>query len=149
MHSEMGIAIWGDIGRVWALASALESWAQILPHYRYVRVVEALHEPERAILDMSAWRGRIPLRWRSLVELLPDEHRILFQHIGGAARGMIVEWRIVADGGLVRATIRHDLDSRYPILRSRLGEYILGHQVIDYVAGRTLRRIKELVEAEK
>jgi len=79
--------------------------------------------------------------------LVPTERRILFHHIGGAGRGMDVEWRIIESDGLVRATILHDLESPYAIIRSRLGEYILGHQVVDYVAGRTLRRMKELVES--
>ena len=148
MHSEMGVEIRGDIDRVWQLASAVEHWPQILPHYRYVTVVQRRRDPTRQIVEMAAWRGRFPVRWLSIVELVPDERRILFHHIGGAARGMDVEWRIVERDGLVRASIDHDLDSPYAIIRSRLGQYILGRHVIDYVAGRTLRRIKELVEAE-
>jgi uncharacterized membrane protein len=147
MHSQMAVEIRGDIERVWALASAVERWPEILPHYRYVTVVQERPDPPRQILEMAAWRGRIPIRWLSIVELVPAERRILFHHIGGAARGMDVEWRIVQQGDIVRASIDHDLDSPYAIIRSRLGEYILGHHFIDAVAGRTLRRMKELVEA--
>jgi uncharacterized membrane protein len=147
MHSEMSVEIRGDIERVWALASAVERWPAILPHYRYVTVVQERAAPARQIVEMAARRGPFPIRWLSVVELVPAERRILFHHIGGAGRGMEVEWRIIERDGLVRATILHDLDSPYAIIRSRLGEYILGHQVVDYVAGRTLRRMKELVES--
>ena len=150
MRSEIHVDIRGDIDRVYALASAVERWPAILPHYNYVTVIQESREaPPRRIVEMSARRGRLPARWLAVVEPVPAERRILFQHIGGAARGMAVEWRIVQHDGFVRATIRHRLDaSPYAIVRSRFGEYILGRQFIDPIAGRTLGRIKELVEAE-
>lgn len=147
MNTEMHVDIRGDIDRVWALASAVDRWPAILPHYRYVTVVQERADPPRQILEMAAWRGVFPVRWLSVVEPRPAERRILFHHIGGAARGMEVAWTIDQRGGLVRATITHALISPYWIIRSRLGEYILGRHVVDYVAGRTLRRIKELVES--
>ena len=147
MHSEISVDIYGDIEELWALASQVERWPVILPHYRYVDLLEV--DGARRTVEMAAWRGWIPLRWRSVVEALPAERRILFEHVGGGARGMAVEWRIVQHDGFVRATIRHRLDaSPYAIVRSRFGEYILGRQFIDPIAGRTLGRIKELVEAE-
>ena len=147
MRSEIHVDIRGDIDRVYALASAVERWPAILPHYNYVTVIQESREaPPRRIVEMSARRGRLPARWLAVVEPVPAERRILFQHIGGAARGMDVEWRIVQQGRIVRASIHHDLDSPYAIIRSSLGEYILGHHFIDAVAGRTLRRMKELVE---
>jgi len=147
MHSEMHVDIRGDIDEVWALASAVDRWPVILPHYRYVTVVQERADPPRQIVEMAAWRGIFPVRWLSVVEPRPAERRILFRHIGGAGRGMEVAWTIVRRDGLVRAAITHELTSPYWIIRSRLGEHILGRQVVDYVAGRTLRRIKELVEA--
>ncbi|MDP9373699.1 MAG: hypothetical protein M3Q65_14855 [Chloroflexota bacterium] len=150
MHSEIHVDIHGDIDRVYALASAVERWPAILPHYRYVTVIQESREaPPRRIVEMSARRGPLPARWLAVVEPVPAERRILFQHIGGAARGMEVEWRIVQHDGFVRATISHRLDaSPYAIVRSRFGESILGEQFINPIAGRTLGRIKHLVEAE-
>ena len=148
MHTAMHVDIRGDIERIWALASDVAGWPRILPHYRYVTVVQERDDPPRQILEMAAWRGRFPVRWLAVVEPRPAERRMLFHHIGGAGRGMEVAWAIVQHDGFVRATIAHDLTSPYWIIRTRLGEYILGRQVVDYVAGRTLRRIKELVESE-
>lgn len=146
MFTENSVEIRGDIERVYALACAVERWPAILPHYRYVTVVQ--EAGPRRIVEMAAWRGRLPTRWLAVVEPLPAERRILFHHIGGPTRGMDVEWRIVRENGVVRASIAHELDSPYAIVRSRLGEYIVGQQFVAYIAGRTLARIKELVEAE-
>ena len=146
MHTENSVDIRGDIGRVWDLASEVERWPAILPHYRYVRVLG--REGARRTLVMAARRGWIPVRWRAVYEPLPAERRLRFRHISSAARDMEVEWRIVQHDGFVRATIVHDLRSPYALIRSRVGAYLLGHQFIEYIAGSTLRRIKDLAEAE-
>ena len=144
---ESSVDIYGDIDRLWELASDVPRWPEVLPHYRYVTVLDEVG-PRRTIV-MAARRGRLPLKWTSILELVPDERRILFRHIGGPARGMAVEWRIVQHAGFVRATIAHDLEHLvYPIVRSRLGRYVLAEHFITPVAGRTLGRFKELVEAE-
>lgn len=148
MYTQNSVDIYGDIGRIWDYAAAIERWPQFLPHYRYVTVVQAQPGTTRRIVEMAAWRGRIPVRWLSVVETVPDDRRIIFEHIGGAARGMLVEWRIVQHDGIVRVSISHQLDSPYALIRSRFGEYVLGKHFIEPVAGRTLARIKELVEAE-
>lgn len=148
VFTENSADIRGDIDRLWALAAAVERWPAILPHYRYVTVIQEQDAGARRIVEMAAWRGRLPVRWLSVVEAVPAARRLLFDHIGGAARGMHVEWHIVQHDGFVRASITHELDSPYAIVRSRLGEYILGEQFVAYVAGRTLGRMKELVEAE-
>ena len=148
MQLETSVDIRGDLERVWELGSAVNRWPEFLPHYRYVTVVQAQPGTTRRIVEMAAWRGRIPIRWLSVIETVPDEHRIIFEHIGGAARGMTVEWRITQHDGFVRAAIAHQLTSPYAIIRSPLGEFILGRHFIDYVASRTLARIKQLVESE-
>lgn len=144
---EQSVDIDGDINRVWELASDVPRWPEMLPHYRYVTVLDEAG-PRRTIV-MAARRGRLPIKWTSILELVPNEHRILFRHIGGPARGMAVEWRIVQHDGFVRVTIAHDLGQlAYGIVRGRLGRYVLAEHFIAPVAGRTLGRFKELVEAE-
>ncbi|HEU5328704.1 MAG TPA: methyltransferase, partial [Thermomicrobiales bacterium] len=146
--SEMSVDVYGDIERLWQFASDVPRWAEFLPHYRYIRVV-AEHDGQRTV-TMAARRGVVPIAWTSTLALDPAERRIIFEHIGGKARGMLVEWRIVQHEGFVRATIWHDLRLlQIPFVASRFGRYILADQFIEPVAGRTLGRMKALVEGRE
>jgi uncharacterized membrane protein len=137
----------GDIDELWRFASAVPRWAEFLPHYRYVTVL-ADRDGQRTV-TMAARRGLIPITWTSTLTLDPAERRIIFEHIGGKARGMLVEWRLVQHDGFVRATIRHDLRPlQLPFVASRLGRYLLADQFIKPVAGRTLGCMKALVEGQ-
>lgn len=144
MHTSTAIEIAAGIDLVWDLASAVEQWPVLLPHYRYVRVVR--DDGPRRTLAMSAKRGWLPVRWTATVERFPALRRIEFLHVGSVAKGMRVEWRIEQEGTLVRASIVHDLVSPYWLVRTRLGEYILGEWFVAAIAGRTLGRIKQLAE---
>ncbi len=46
------------------LAVEVERWPQILPHYRYVRAVDAPARERR--FAMGARRGPIPVRWEAI-----------------------------------------------------------------------------------
>jgi len=145
VHTAISVDVRGDIDRLYALAADVPRWAEFLPHYRYIRVV-ADSGPQRTVV-MAARRGPLPIRWRSVLELVPAERRILFQHIGGPARGMYVEWRIEQHEGFVRATITHDLTRlAYPLVAMPLGRYILAHWFIDPVAGKTLACMRDIIE---
>jgi protein-S-isoprenylcysteine O-methyltransferase Ste14/ribosome-associated toxin RatA of RatAB toxin-antitoxin module len=145
--SAMSVDVRGDIERLWQLASDVPRWAEFLPHYRYVRVL-AENDGQRTV-TMAARRGVIPIIWTSTLALDPAERRILFEHIGGKARGMLVEWRLVQHEGFVRATIWHDLRHlQIPFVASRFGRYALADQFIEPVAGRTLGCMKALVEEQ-
>ena len=139
----------GDIDHLYSLASAVPHWAEFLPHYRYVRVIEDDSAPSGQLtVAMSAWRGWMPLTWRSHLALRPAERRILFRHVGGGAKGMVVEWQLTEHDGVARAMITHDLTNlAHRIVASPLGHYVLGRQLINPVAGRTLATMKRWVEA--
>lgn len=144
MHTSTAIEIAASVQLVWDLASAVERWPVLLPHYRYVRVLS--DRGASRTLAMSAKRDWLPVRWVATVERDPVLRRIYFEHVGGAAKGMRVEWRIEQAGERVRAEIVHELESPYWILRTKLGEHILGEYFVATIAGRTLRRIKYLAE---
>jgi uncharacterized membrane protein len=145
--SEMSVDVRGDIDELWRLAANVPQWAEYLPHYRYIRVL-AEHDGQRTV-TLAARRGFIPITWTSTLALVPAERRILFEHVGGKARGMLVEWRIVQHDGFVRATIWHDLRHlQIPFVASRFGRYVLADQFIEPVAGRTLGCMKVLVEEQ-
>lgn len=132
---------------IYRLAAATERWPEILPHYRYVRVLEQ-RESSR-IVEMSAWRGRIPIRWTAEQTNDPERPHIAFHHIAGWTRGMDVEWTFErADGGtLVR--IEHRLDFRFPVAREWLGRHVVCDFFVHHVAGKTLAVMKRLSEAER
>jgi uncharacterized membrane protein len=147
MQCSNAIVIAGPIERIYALGANIQDWPALLPHYRYVRLDESA--PLYKVAKMGASRDGIPVTWRARQELLPDERRILFQHIGGVSRGMAVEWRLEATPEGVRVTIHHALTYPIPILGALFAEYIVGRLFVSNIAGKTLRCIKQIVEAEQ
>lgn len=141
------ILIRGDPERIYQWAAAVEEWPTFLPHYRWVRVHG--REGNRRTVEMAAWRAGIPIRWMSHQWLWPEERRITFRHIGGLSRGMEVEWRIEAAEGReapVRVSITHDLRLTVPVVRSRVGQWVVGELFVKAVAARTLRCLKQRIE---
>lgn len=142
MHLESVVTIAAPWERTFALAADIERWAERLPHYRWVRILERNGRTTTA--EMAARRGWIPLRWRAVQEVRPDERRILFTHLAGPARGMRVEWFFEPAPEGVRVGIRHEL--RWPPPLDWIAEWVVGRFFIAHVAGRTLRRLKVLAE---
>lgn len=147
MHSVMRLRMAAPPARIFALAAEVERWPEILPHYRYVRRV-ADPDGERRFA-MGARRGAIPVRWEAIQRPQPDTGTIEFVHTGGVTRGMAVAWRIApGDDGLSDVSIEHALDLRWPLVGGWVARTIIGPQFVEAIAGRTLRRLKELAEAE-
>jgi hypothetical protein len=75
----------------------------------------------------------------------------MFHHIRGLVRGMEVEWWFEPGTGVgdVIVGITHRLDhTPFPtrLLGPRLVESVVGRGFIGNIAGKTLRRIKEIAE---
>jgi ribosome-associated toxin RatA of RatAB toxin-antitoxin module len=141
MHNE--IVIDAPPLRIYERASATQWWPEILPHYRYVRVLES-HGP-RSIVEMAARRPfdklklTIPVRWRAEQINDPERPQIFFRHLGGWTKGMRVYWRFMPlSNGKTRVRIDHEL-------RSPLAAFI-GKCFIDPIATRTLACIKRICE---
>ncbi len=130
---------------IFDFAAATERWPLILPHYRYVRVLER-HGAHRRIA-MAAWCDVFPLRW--IAEQTNDAQvpHIRFVHVAGPTRGMEVEWIFEPVGDRTRVTIVHRLDFAFPMFAAWLGKYVVGEYFIASVARRTLARMKTLAEA--
>src|SRR5438552_8000980 len=153
MRTTNQIEIRADLKRIFELASRVEDWGRILPHYRYVKVLH--REANRKWVQMSAWRDVIPVTWTAVQTVEAGEDgkpgRICFHHIRGLVRGMDVEWWFVppSDRGGVLVGITHNL-ARPPFPTSLLGPKlvgsIVGHGFVGYIAGKTLRQIKLLAE---
>ena len=146
MRTERGLTMRAPPLTIYRLAAAVERWPELLPHYRSVRVLE--ERGDRRLVEMAAWRDGIPLRWWAEQALYPDEPRIVFRHLRGPTRGMDVEWsfRPQPDGTYV--AIRHELTLDWPLIGELVADRIIGRLFVDNIAGKTLRRIKALAEAQ-
>jgi ribosome-associated toxin RatA of RatAB toxin-antitoxin module len=123
--------------RIFALAGATERWPKILPHYRFVRVLE--ERGASRVVEMAARRGFIPVRWRAEQTNDAATPCIDFRHLSGWTKGMSVRWTFTPEGAGTRVRIEHEL--RSPIAQ------IAGKYFIDPIATRTLNCMK--AEAEK
>lgn len=139
------ITIRAPVERVIEYAFDLPRWPEYLPHYRWVTILD--QKDDRLTVEMACWRTGIPLRWRSHLWVRPEERRMLFRHIAGPARGMDVEWLLRQEGDLVHVSIRHDLSLEVPIVKTALGQWVVGEFFVGAVAGRTLAWLKKTVEA--
>ena len=155
MHLENTITIEGDPDRIFQLAANIQDWPDILPHYRYVRIEEmtdlvkvAWMGAARQVFPQRWGLGGFPVKWRARQELIPEERRIRFKHIGGISRGMDVEWRIEPEVHGVHVSISHELTYDIPLVGPLFARYIVGGLFVHNIAGKTLRCIKKIVEAE-
>lgn len=131
---------------IYQLASRVERWPDLLPHYRWVRVLRE-DGPCRTV-DMAARRDAIPLRWTAVQCLDPVQHRITFRHIAGITAGMDVAWTLTPQSdGTTDVAIWHSFRPRWPLVPDVLIHQVVGRLFVDNVAGKTLRRIKTLAEA--
>ena len=145
MKSRLHVLMHAPWERIFPLAAEVERWPQILPHYRYVRPV-ADPDGERRFA-MGARRGLIPVTWEAIQRPLPDERSIEFVHTGGVTKGMWVAWRFEPVTGGTNVSIEQRLELGWPIIGDFAARYVIGPQFIEAIAGRTLRRIRELAEA--
>jgi len=145
MRSELHLPMRAAFERIFPLAAEVERWPQILPHYRFVHPVPDPAGERR--FAMGARRGPIPVRWEAIQRPLPDERRIEFVHTGGVTRGMWVEWRFESTPDGTDVSIEHRLDLGWPLIGGFAARSVIGPQFIEAIAGRTLRRIRELAEA--
>lgn len=129
---------------IYRLASDTARWPDLLPHYRFVRVLEQ-HGDERTV-EMGARRGAIPVRWTALQRNDPDTPAIYFKHVSGWTKDMEVAWRFTEDSGGTLVTIEHELDFRFFFARRWIEKYVVGRYFIDGVAGRTLACMKKVAE---
>lgn len=145
MHLTNAIRIAAPPARIYALAAPVERWPAILPHYRWVKVLE--ERGNTRLVEMACWRDRIPLRWTALEEVLPEVPSIRFLHVAGVTRGMQVSWEFIAHGNVTEVRIAHALQLRWPLIGAAVANRIIGPQFVSDVAGKTLRRIKVLAES--
>ena len=144
MHTENGIEIRGDVKRIFQVAAQVDKWPEILPHYRWVRVLQ--RRRRRTTVEMAARRGRIPVSWTAVQEVFPYE-RITYKHIKGFTTGMDVTWSFKPMQERVAVVITHDFSLSWPLLGDFVSRYIVGALFVKPIASRTLQHLKRTVES--
>ncbi|MDI3339238.1 MAG: SRPBCC family protein [Sphaerobacter sp.] len=146
MHTATEVVVQAEAIAVYRLAAAVERWPQILPHYRWVRVLR--DDGHARLVEMAARRDVIPVRWRAVQVCDPTLPRITFQHVGGVTTGMDVAWLFEPGPDGLTVRIVHRFDPPWPLIGGLVADHIIGPHFVDYIAGQTLRQIKLLAEAQ-
>jgi ribosome-associated toxin RatA of RatAB toxin-antitoxin module len=147
VRTSIGIDIAAPAELVFDLARDPLRWPGLLPHYWRARPVA--RQGASVVAEFVAVRQLvpvlgfgIPVAWRSRTWAEPEHHRLRFQHLGGATRGMDVTWHIATTPDGCRVTIEHDF-------RPRLAAWaaFVDRAFTRPIAGRTLQTFKTLAEA--
>ncbi|MGH2559464.1 MAG: type II toxin-antitoxin system RatA family toxin [Thermomicrobiales bacterium] len=146
MRTANSVIMAGDLERIVALAADVERWPEILPHYRWVTLLEG--GGDRKTVEMAARRGRIPVKWRAIQEIERDGQSpvIRYRHIGGVTKGMEVAWTFEPGPNVVGVRIDHDFTPPWPLVGGVIAERIIGPHFVAAIAGQTLQTIKAIVE---
>jgi ribosome-associated toxin RatA of RatAB toxin-antitoxin module len=144
------IAIRVSLDAVFRAASDVERWPVILPHYRWVHVLE--RRRDGGLVEMAAWRPFGPLRypawWVSEMTIDPDHHEVRYRHVRGITRGMDVAWILSARGGATEIELVHEWEGpAWPLIGRPAAEWVIGPVFVHGIASRTLAGIKRHLEA--
>ena len=133
------------------VASDVERWPDILPHYRMVKRHGGPAGVDR--VEMSAWRDfagplRYPTWWLSDMRLAPDEPAIYFVHVDGITRRMDVKWSFEPHPRGSHVRITHAWDGpRWPLIGGFAWKRVIGPHFVSFIAARTLAGVAR--EAER
>lgn len=146
MRTENVVEMRGELDHIVALAADVERWPEILPHYRWVTLLDG--GGDRKVVEMAARRGRFPVKWRAVQAIIrtPDPPVITYHHIGGVTKGMDVAWYFDVNPGSVDVKIDHEFAPPWPLVGPSIANGIIGPHFIEYIAGQTLATIKGIVE---
>ena len=148
------ITIYAPLERVFALARDVERWPELLPHYRWVRMLERRADGGR--VEMAAWRpfGPPPLRypawWVSEMDVDPDRAMIRYRHVAGITTGMDVRWQLAEAGGRGEITVEivHEwAGPGWPLVGRLAADAVIGPVFVHGIASRTLAGIRRRAEA--
>lgn len=145
------IRVHAPFTRVFAAASSVARWPAILPHYRWVRLLDD------GLVEMAAWRRfgggliKYPTWWVSEMTIDRPAGEIHYHHVRGITRGMDVVWRLVEDSderaGNVDVEIVHTWSGpAWPLIGKLVANLVIGPVFIHGIASRTLAGIKSYAE---
>ncbi|HEY6807479.1 MAG TPA: SRPBCC family protein [Gemmatimonadales bacterium] len=143
------IEIRAPLDRVFSCARDVERWPEILPHYRWVRVLERREDGGR--VEMAAWRPfgmvRWPTWWVSEMRVDRAAGEIRYRHVRGITTGMDVVWRLTATASGVAIALAHQWSGPdWPGIGALAANLVIGPVFVHGVAARTLAGLKRHLE---
>lgn len=137
---------------VFAVAADVERWPAILPHYRWVRMIEGSREA--GIVEMGANRPFGPLNWptwwRSEMQMDAGRREVRYRHIGGITTGMEVLWRVTPTASGSHILLTHDWSGPpWPLIRRPAAEWVIGPVFVHGIASRTIAGVARAAEAQR
>ena len=135
--------------RVFQAAMEVERWPEILPHYRWVRVLQ--RRREQALVEMAAWRPFGPLNyptwWVSEMWVDSAARAVHYRHVKGITTGMDVVWQLEPSANGTEVSIVHEWGGPgWPLVGSAAAALVIGPVFVHGIASRTLAGIKRHVE---
>jgi len=143
------IVICAPFDRVFDCARDVERWPDILPHYRWVRLLE--HRNDGGRVEMAAWRpfgfARWPTWWESEMRVDRAAGEIRYRHVRGITAGMDVVWRLSATPSGIAIVLAHQWTGpRWPVIGRLAADVVIGPVFVHGIASRTLAGIKRHLE---
>lgn len=134
---------------VFAVAADVERWPAILPHYRWVRLVEGSRES--GVVEMAAFRPfgvfNWPTWWRSAMRMDAVRREVRYRHVGGITTGMEVLWRVTPHDEGAHILLTHDWSGpRWPLIRRPAAEWVIGPVFVHGIASRTIAGVARAAE---
>lgn len=152
MHTRNEILIKADPMTIYQLASQVEYWPDILPHYRWVRF-QRKDGFATGRVEMSAYRDfagpiRWPTWWVSEMTCDPALPVVTYKHVDGITKGMDVVWSFHARPGGTLVRIVHEWTGPgWPLIGGFAANHVIGPRFVSFIAGRTLAGVA--AEAER
>jgi len=143
VHTENSIIIRAPVEEIFQTTANLLLWPSVLPHYRWVRVLEA--GDNGLVVKMAARRGWLPIQWTSRFRVDGAARELHFDHLKAFTRGMHVTWTFTPGPEGVLVKISHELNRTSAIGRW-FANRVLGTLFIAPVASLTLASFKEHLE---
>ena len=135
------------------VAADVESWPDILPHYRHVRFHDK-RDFGTGRVEMAAWRDfggplRYPTWWVSDMHVREDEPAVYYRHVDGITRGMDVKWMFESRAnGATFVRISHAWEGPpWPVIGPLAWRLVISRWFVSAIAQRTLAGVAR--EAER
>ena len=128
--------------RVFEIFSNVAHWPRHLPHYRYVKNLDAVGQR----LRMGAWRGWFPIRWTCTLDVDRSRRQFCFTHRTAFIRALRILWTFEPATNGTYVTVRHDLDADGLMASRLVAERIIGRHLLHPLSIETLKSFKRHIE---